>query len=362
MLTRALSGFRTGGDGSLYGKMQLLTVQKGFLTMQHLYLLYAFSTFSIGLISLGIISFVALKSQEKLVRYYLYFHSALTLQVLLHMFSLYMSGSDMSSSHPTLFQFFKYAHIIITQYLLMATLPIFIHHLFSVPHARLKNIAWAIIAVLTYGLDNFATFVVSDKTIQQIGDHLENGMLMTVILYSFFTGLYYFKKIEDEARKKLAAKLLIFLGLFLPSLVNEIFHFDLLKIHLYPMLYSCLSVVFSHHLIVHFLSHYHMAPSVSSFDSETGAVPEGHSESISHEEIFQQYQISPREQELVALVLEGCSNQKIAESLFISLSTVKTHLRNIYSKFGINSRYELIAFFQNPQKNNLPEEKSLQAE
>ena len=48
------------------------------------------------------------------------------------------------------------------------------------------------------------------------------------------------------------------------------------------------------------------------------------------------------------LVLKGYSNQKIAETLFISLHTVKSHLRNIYPKFEVNSRYELITLFQNP--------------
>ena len=65
------------------------------------------------------------------------------------------------------------------------------------------------------------------------------------------------------------------------------------------------------------------------------------------EDIFQKHHISPREQEVIELILQGYSNTKIAETLFISLNTVKKHVRNIYPKFGVNSRYELIAFFKN---------------
>jgi ATP/maltotriose-dependent transcriptional regulator MalT len=65
------------------------------------------------------------------------------------------------------------------------------------------------------------------------------------------------------------------------------------------------------------------------------------------EEIFRQYQISPREQEVTELILQGYSNTKIAETLFISLHTAKKHVRNIYAKFGVNSRYKLITFFKN---------------
>ncbi len=48
------------------------------------------------------------------------------------------------------------------------------------------------------------------------------------------------------------------------------------------------------------------------------------------------------------LVLAGRSNQEIADTLYISLSTVKTHLRNIY-RVDVKSRYELIIRFKHLQ-------------
>lgn len=53
--------------------------------------------------------------------------------------------------------------------------------------------------------------------------------------------------------------------------------------------------------------------------------------------------LSERELEILRLVAAGLSNKKIVEKLFISLSTVKTHLRNIYSKLDTHSRTEAIA-------------------
>jgi DNA-binding CsgD family transcriptional regulator len=49
-------------------------------------------------------------------------------------------------------------------------------------------------------------------------------------------------------------------------------------------------------------------------------------------------------------MLQGHSNQKIGEALFISVNTVKTHIRNIYAKFDINSRYELVALMKNSEQ------------
>ncbi len=51
--------------------------------------------------------------------------------------------------------------------------------------------------------------------------------------------------------------------------------------------------------------------------------------------------ISERELEIVAGVLEGLSNNAIAERLFISPRTVETHLYNIYQKAGIRNRLQL---------------------
>lgn len=60
--------------------------------------------------------------------------------------------------------------------------------------------------------------------------------------------------------------------------------------------------------------------------------------------IYEQYNISPREQEIVRLLLDGKSNKEIKKALFISYHTVKNHIYSIYQKFGINTRYELVHF------------------
>jgi DNA-binding CsgD family transcriptional regulator len=49
-----------------------------------------------------------------------------------------------------------------------------------------------------------------------------------------------------------------------------------------------------------------------------------------------------REQETLRLVLQGASNKDIERKLFISASTVRNHLYNIYQKLGVKNRLELI--------------------
>jgi ATP/maltotriose-dependent transcriptional regulator MalT len=47
--------------------------------------------------------------------------------------------------------------------------------------------------------------------------------------------------------------------------------------------------------------------------------------------------------EVLQLVAEGLSNREIAGRLFISLSTVKGHTANIYSKLAVKSRMQAVA-------------------
>jgi LuxR family maltose regulon positive regulatory protein len=53
--------------------------------------------------------------------------------------------------------------------------------------------------------------------------------------------------------------------------------------------------------------------------------------------------ISEREMEVLHLIAAGLSNREIAEKLFISLNTVKTHTKNINSKLDVNSRLKAVA-------------------
>ena len=50
--------------------------------------------------------------------------------------------------------------------------------------------------------------------------------------------------------------------------------------------------------------------------------------------------LTERELEVLSLVTKGASDKEVAEKLFVSLNTVKSHIRNILSKLRVNSRKE----------------------
>ncbi|MGO3658773.1 MAG: response regulator [Micrococcaceae bacterium] len=53
--------------------------------------------------------------------------------------------------------------------------------------------------------------------------------------------------------------------------------------------------------------------------------------------------LTPREEEVLDLLVKGLSNQEIAKRLFLSTGSVKNHVTNVLRKFGLQTRTQLLA-------------------
>ena len=60
------------------------------------------------------------------------------------------------------------------------------------------------------------------------------------------------------------------------------------------------------------------------------------------DKLLTQHGISKREHEVLTLIAQGYSNQEIAEQLFVSLNTVKTHSSNLFVKLKVKRRTQAV--------------------
>jgi DNA-binding NarL/FixJ family response regulator len=53
--------------------------------------------------------------------------------------------------------------------------------------------------------------------------------------------------------------------------------------------------------------------------------------------------LTPKEREILGQLAQGATNKRIAEALYVTPATVKTHLAHIYAKLGARGRHEALA-------------------
>jgi DNA-binding CsgD family transcriptional regulator len=62
-------------------------------------------------------------------------------------------------------------------------------------------------------------------------------------------------------------------------------------------------------------------------------------------EIREKFHLTDREKEILMLLLKGKHNKEIADFMYVSPETIKTHLQHIYRKLGVKSRMEAALLF-----------------
>ena len=67
------------------------------------------------------------------------------------------------------------------------------------------------------------------------------------------------------------------------------------------------------------------------------------------------FMLTKRERIILQFLANGSSNKELAESMIISINTVKFHLSNLYEKLGVKNRSQAISFFYSRRLDQLHE-------
>lgn len=298
-------------------------------TVQGFWLGYLFVSFAVGVACLGLAIGLAVRRRDAVSRAFLAFYAALSIVVTA---SLVLAFADttqgiISESAQRMALYFE---SIVGLYGVMLMTPLLAHRVFGVDEPRRDRILIAVV-LATLALQHVTEYGLGSTPWDQRGDWLEDGVLIAIVIYTSWVACTRLR--SADAKRPLAIRLFALMVLGVPGTFHDLFFGEGLGLRLYPLWYAVSSVVVTWTLV-------------------RGEAEEAEAAPL---RVADGWGLSERELEVAQQVARGLSNKDAAAALHISTNTVKTHLRTIFEKAGVQSRFELIAQMSGPPREDHPE-------
>jgi len=294
----------------------------------------------VGIVCLTIAFILYRKIRSKLLYHFLVYFSAFTLFIFFYLLVLtYINANNTQVGF----------HFIVTILaIIVISFSFFIYSILHFGHfltnkkLSKKRTVFEILISLIFFVSIVSSFSIDwdhHQVDQQInvGVILSYSILFSVIIYNLLLKRLNRKNVAMD-RKQIYKRTSILNFIFIPGFILDFYLIKTLSFSLFiPLFYFSYSIVF----LQAFIKMYHV-------DSISETSPE---EINDLNDYLNLAGISVREKEVVTLIMKGYSNQKISNQLFISLSTVKTHVRNIFQKLNVESRFEIMSRINKRQQN-----------
>ena len=176
--------------------------------------------------------------------------------------------------------------------------------------------------------------------------NLINLVIFLTLVYCICLAGFLLKSVESKETAKIIKTFLMLFGLWLPLVFmdfrlqqmpafQEVFPYGLLTIPLFYLALNFFTLYYGHKYFGVFVS----SPMM---EGQSDALMDKMDEKPETGNLYEQYQFTAREIEVIQLLIQGYSYQKISEKLMISFATARTHGYNIYKKAGVSNKVELV--------------------
>ncbi len=291
--------------------------------MAHLYLLIYFLALCLGLFTLGLLALLYLRFRDFLLSYFLFFFTIFTLQIILTLISRYYI---FNIHNNPLFIIFIFRDI--CPYILIFTGIIIFHEIFDVKFYKIINIIFLTILSLSFLFELIEDLLLTYNLDSIVTNYFDESVFIITIIYILLIIIFYRKKIKRIEFKKFLRIIIIAFSitliLFILDTLEEVVKID------FPL--GSIQYLTWNLFLIYLIIKYYSNIILNKIEAT--------------ESFIKNYKISKREVEIINQLLKGYSYKKISDERFISLSTVKTDVSNIYKKIGIKSRHELFSTVQ----------------
>jgi DNA-binding CsgD family transcriptional regulator len=299
---------------------------------------FYFACLVVGFSSMISLSTIAAKTRHPFFGRYLVFDAFFTLLIAALTVSLYLEA-DLPSAYEAGGPYLRLFIYLIKCALAYALIG-FIDFLFAVGKRKLIEVSvfLVLLGMAVVRLIGFYDLIPesegSDPTSWPITRVAVDGLIVLAFLFLFFLRAFRLDKVAPEEFVKLTKRLTLVIAVFSPAIILEIlFYKQWGWAPFSPAMYATINLIFVFHLTGFFLRNYR-----SSGDNFRKAV-DGKDSPLGP--FLEKYGISKREEEIVLCLLNGKTNREIADQLFISASTVKAHVYNIFRKASVKTRHQL---------------------
>ena len=286
--------------------------------MSHFYIMINFIGLCIGLFTLGILTLLYLKNRDSLLRYLLVFLAVFTLLIIITIVGEYNSANIQNNKFSVIFILQN-----ICPYAVIFTGILIFHEIFDVKYNKIINSAFLIVLSLSFLFEMIEDLLIVNNIGSLVTNYFDEAVFSATIIYLLSLILFYRKRIKKTEIKRFSRLLiiavLVTLFLFIMDSLEKIIKTD---IPLGSIIYMTWSV-----FILILIFKYYSNIILNKVEV--------------NDYFIRKYKISQREAEIINQLLKGHSYKKISGDNFISLSTVKSHVSNIYKKIDIKSRHEL---------------------
>ncbi len=303
-------------------------------------------SFIMGFTAVIVAFFLYLKWKQKLLLYYLFFLLSMTFSVIGNAIYIYYY---FNISYKIDFIVTPTTGILINC-LLIYTAPLFFSHLLGTGFSRTKKMFFGSLSILLF-LFAVLIFLFTESLSASQWSLILNksrlGGIISLLILSYFAfyTIFNIKKIDNPSLRKTAAFFMILYFIFLPGLIT-----DVLSSRLYYFITDFLSLPegFNFNILFYFFWNIFSLIFAGKYLFQQPIAP---GDAKLAGTIFKMFGISEREGEVALLLLKGSSYKEIAEKLFISIKTVKTHLHNIYQETNMRNKIELSNLIRQTEKN-----------
>lgn len=308
--------------------------------MKHVLPFYLFFCLSVGAASVVVLAIVLRRSAFRPLRWVIAFILGTDMTILGNLINMYAELAGLEGRYfPTYVVMLLTVPFSCLQYI---SSPLFFHDFLGIPWKRRGNAAIFACAVAIGGIGLTPFSVRYEGGADRIVFGPLSAVLPAVgfilIAYGFVVAIAFRKAAPDPRSGRLLTRFLVLTALFFPGFAHDIFYFpvnggmgDFPLILIYYPIWFCAVSSTAVYLGLEWLIKDNLAKTPTC--EPNGGSPD----------FFATYSLSEREARAVGLVLAGLGNKQIAGEMGLSVKTVNNLLYALYRKFGINSRYELIA-------------------